>query len=383
MARRRRSILSPFGSISRNLRAMITSFLGLGILGGVGYFTFFGSPVVGNISEALNVAVYNQPQTDSDSAKPNPGPTPKLLPTNTAVRKTAIQSKSLTEITVGTFNIQRFGPSQLGKPSVMKTLVEIVRRFDVIAIQELTDVEGKVMPALIKMLNDTGDGAYDYVLSPRQGKEGARAYKEAFGFIYDVNRVQVKYGPMAGFVVSRKTFGKTYARLPTVLQFEVNKSLSATPFTFSLVNLHLLPNSPETRKQLAAEVFALKDIYSEVRRLLPKEDDVIILGDFNSPSAALLSSMKKLPGQKIKTALAKESTMLEGANTNDNIVFDSNDTIEFVGAEVIDFRSIAESFGADPEDVSDHLPVMGAFSVHESSNGSVGTIASRPQPVIR
>lgn len=382
MARRRRSILSPFGSISRNLRAMITSFLGLGILGGVGYFTFFGSPVVGNISEALNVAVYNEPQTDSDSEESNPKSSAEI-PVNAEVRKPAIQSKSFTEITVGTFNIQRFGPSQLGKPSVMKTLVDIVRRFDVIAIQEIKDKEVDVVQRFLEFFNRRTGEQYDYVLSPQLGKPGERSYVERFGFIFDTKRIKVREHKYWGFVVSKERFGKTYARLPTVLQLEVNRSLSTTPFTFSLVNVHLLPNSSETRKRLTAEVYALKDIYSEVRRLLPNEDDVIILGDFNSPSAALLSSMKTLPGRKIKTALADESTMLKGKNTNDNIVFDASDTIEFVGAEVIDFRSIAESFGADPEDVSDHFPVMGAFSVHESANGSVGTIASRPQPVIR
>ena len=379
MARRRRSILSPFGSISRNLRAMITSFLGLGILGGVGYFTFFGSPVVGNIGDALNVAVYSEPQTDSDSDKPNPKPGAEI-PVNAEVRKPAIQSKSLTEITVGTFNIQRFGPSQLGKPSVMKTLVEIVRRFDVIAIQEIKDKEVDVVQRFLKFFNKRTGGQYDYVLSPQLGKPGERSYVERFGFIFDSKRIKVREHKYWGFVVSKEKFGKTYARLPTVLQLEVNRSLSATPFTFSLVNVHLLPSGEPKLKE---EVIALKDVYNDVRSVLPHEDDIIILGDFNSSSKVILLPMKTIAGRQITTALDDEKTNLAQTKTYDNLMFDAKDTIEFVGAEVIDFRSIAGSFGADPEDVSDHLPVMGAFSVHESANGSVGTIASRPQPLTR
>lgn len=382
MARRRRSILAPFGSISRNFRALITSFLGLGILGSVGYFTFLGGPVVGNINDALDIVAYGNPQVVSDIQVANDDQNRTHNDSSATVRKPVIQSKSPTEITIGTFNIQRFGDSQLGKPSVMKTLVAIVKQFDVIAIQEITDVDGEVIPRFLQLVNKHAAGQYDYVLSPRLGREtGSRnAYREQFGFIFDTTRVKIKDGPRAGFVVSKRKFGTKYDRLPTVLQFEVTAALSSTPFTFSLVNVHLVPSG---NPKLPLEVVTLKDVYADVKRILPNEDDIIILGDFNSPSEGILLPMKTIAGRQIKTALEKEKTNLAQTKTYDNLMFDANDTIEFVGAKVIDFTAISESFGADPKDVSDHLPVMGSFKVHESANGSMGTVAARPMPALR
>jgi hypothetical protein len=40
-------------------------------------------------------------------------------------------------IKVASFNIQVFGTSKLGKPEVMDVLAKVVRRFDVVAIQEV------------------------------------------------------------------------------------------------------------------------------------------------------------------------------------------------------------------------------------------------------
>jgi len=40
-------------------------------------------------------------------------------------------------ISVASFNIQVFGTTKMGKPAVMKYLADVVRRFDVVAIQEV------------------------------------------------------------------------------------------------------------------------------------------------------------------------------------------------------------------------------------------------------
>ena len=57
---------------------------------------------------------------------------------------------------IGAFNVQVFGDSKSSKPAVMQRLVRIIRRYDVILVQEVRDKDGS---AVAKLLSDINDGA--------------------------------------------------------------------------------------------------------------------------------------------------------------------------------------------------------------------------------
>ena len=59
-------------------------------------------------------------------------------------------------ILMGSFNIQTLGVAKLAKTDVMEVLTDIVRRFDLIAIQELRAKEQHVIPEWLEMLNSNG-----------------------------------------------------------------------------------------------------------------------------------------------------------------------------------------------------------------------------------
>ena len=56
-------------------------------------------------------------------------------------------------IKVASFNIQVFGTSKLGKPEVMDILAKVMRRFDVVAIQEVRSKDTTLLPKFVQMIN--------------------------------------------------------------------------------------------------------------------------------------------------------------------------------------------------------------------------------------
>src|SRR5689334_13668466 len=72
-------------------------------------------------------------------------------------------------IRVASFNIQVFGRSKLDKPAVMQTITNIVRQFDLVAIQEVRSRDDDILPQFVEMLN-AGGRHYDFVIGPRLGR---------------------------------------------------------------------------------------------------------------------------------------------------------------------------------------------------------------------
>lgn len=52
------------------------------------------------------------------------------------------------EITIASFNIEAFGQTKASKPEVMEILANIIRKYDIVAIQEIRDAAGTAILAL-------------------------------------------------------------------------------------------------------------------------------------------------------------------------------------------------------------------------------------------
>ena len=339
MARRRRSFLTSFRSITRNIKTVLTTLAGLGIVGSVGYFSWSGfGDLLTCAAKAPNIVVAIPPKQDD-------------------------------QIKIGSFNIQNFGKSQLENPQVVATLAHIAMGFDVVAIQEISHKHGDALGQLIAKMNEEQAGRFEYLISPLLGKEGGKD-TEQFGFVYDTHRIELG-DSQHGFVVSEKKFRRKFDRLPVVSSFTVKKNLSDDPFTFSLVTFHNVPNgNPRYREEVAN----IKDIYQEVRTILSGEDDIILLGDFNAGYEKITGSLGPLK-RNFTTALTTEMTNVKQTHSYDNLVFDASTTTEFIQGQVLDFTDICAEYGAAPEDVSDHFPVFGFFGVDE--NQPVTKVASK------
>src|SRR5262249_15627408 len=89
-------------------------------------------------------------------------------------------------VRIASFNIQGVCAAQLQKPQAMKVLADVVRRFDVVAIQEVRAKTDDILPRFVELINSTGR-RYDYVIGPRLGRTVST---EQYAFIFDTASIE-------------------------------------------------------------------------------------------------------------------------------------------------------------------------------------------------
>ena len=262
-------------------------------------------------------------------------------------------------IKVASFNIQVFGTSKLQKTPVMQVLADVVRRFDLVAIQEVRSVDDTVLPQFSALINSTGV-RYDFVIGPRLGRTNS---KEQYAILYDTSRIEVD--PSSVYTVPDPQ--DLLHREPLVARFRPRGVPPNQAFTFSLVNIHTDPDETVTEMDTLANVFV------GVQQNGTGEDDVILLGDLNVDEYHL-GNLGRLPG--IGYVVAGVPTNTRRDKTYDNIVFDRRTTVEYTGRwGVLDLMAEYSLTSAQALEVSDHMPVWAEFGVYE---GAVGPLALQP-----
>jgi len=266
-------------------------------------------------------------------------------------------------IRVATFNIQVFGEAKLADEESLRAIVGILQNFDLIAIQEVRAVSQDVLPRLVEQLNAGGKYQYDYALGPRLGRTSS---KEQYAFVFDLASIQIDRDRL--YTVDDPD-GLLH-RPPLVGWFRARGPSPEQAFTFSLATIHTDPDEVEL------ELNVLDDLYYAVQAdQQRREDDVILLGDFNARESGL-KQLGQIPGLvKVVTGTTPTNTLRTAQY--DNIVFQGAATGEFTGrGGVYDFMRDFNLTQQQAERVSDHLPVWAEFSVFEG--GRPGPIAARP-----
>lgn len=256
---------------------------------------------------------------------------------------------------IASFNIQVFGSSKLAKPEVARTLVDIVRRFDLVAIQELRAADQGVLDQFLQLLNQAG-GTYRYVVGERLGTSTS---KEQYTYVYDAAKLRVTHQP----TTVRDAQGMM-PRPPLATRFQCIELPEGQGFTFTLLNVHTAPD------QALQELRALESVVAATRQLLPMEDDIIVLGDFNA-STSQIAAVRWFPAQA--AAIPNESmTNTRQSKNYDNLVFDGRATIEYTGRSgVFVFQQLYQLSPEQALEVSDHCPVWGEFSIFESRGAAL------------
>jgi len=262
-------------------------------------------------------------------------------------------------IRIASFNIQVFGEKKLADPRVAGLLAQIIRRFDVVAIQEIHS-KTEFLPQFVDLVNATGRH-YDSALGPRLGRSDS---KEQYAFIFDTASIEMDRSAL--YTVADPD--DLLHREPLVGWFRVRGPPQDQAFTFSLVNIHTDPD--ETDKELDA----LADVFRAVRDDGRGEDDVIVLGDLNVDDHHL-GRLGQLPN--IYWAVSGVATNTRGTKQYDNIVFSSLATSEYSGRWGV-FDMIREfNLTVDEAlELSDHMPVWAEFNLLEGGQG--GRLATRP-----
>ncbi len=248
-------------------------------------------------------------------------------------------------IKVASFNIQIFGQSKINNPEVMGVLARIVKRYDVVAIQEVRSVEENVIPSLLSYVNKR-DVKYDYVISKRLGRTGS---KEQYVFVYNTKTVDLI--PDSSYVADDPD--DVFEREPFVSYFRSGN------FDFKLVNNHIKPE--DVSVELTHLSVLINNIYDS-----SSEKDIIVLGDMNADGsyfnennlAATFPLWVQLIGNN------QDTTVAASDNTYDRMMTrDTTANVEYTGKSGI-FRWDAEYGITDlsfAKKVSDHYPIYAEF----------------------
>src|SRR5262245_59621643 len=265
-------------------------------------------------------------------------------------------------IRLATFNIQVFGESKLNDAEAMRTIVAILKNFDLIAIQEVRSVSQDILPQLISLLNADGHH-YDYALGPRLGRSNS---KEQYAFVFDTETIEIDRNQL--YTVDDPD--DLLHREPLVGWFRARGPSPEHAFTFSLVTIHTDPDETDH------ELDVLYDVFFKVRDDPRRgEDDVIMVGDFNAKALSLLQLGQIKGLAKVVNGETPTNTLHNAQY--DNILFHESATTEFTGrGGVFDFMRQYNLTLEQAQRVSDHMPVWAEFSIFEG--GRAGPLASRP-----
>lgn len=287
----------------------------------------------------------------SESA-PAPEATSAELAEGTIERAAAEgEGEGASTIKIATFNIKVFGKTKASKPEIMSQFAAIIRKYDVVAVQEIKDAAGTAPLLLLDAVNDGGDRTYSMLLSARSGVQpDDKSSQEQYAVLYDAAVLEA----LPGDRLFDDEGHDLFQREPYLAHLRARAGL----FSFVLIGIHTRPESA------IAEIGALHDVMEWARVIFPEEDDFIALGDYNAgcsyASPAQLDALE-LRGPSYFWIVPDDSDSNVSPNTAcayDRIVTTAATAGGFTGAWGVD-----RSFTDDA--VSDHWPVWAEFRVGE------------------
>lgn len=179
-----------------------------------------------------------------------------------------VEGSLTSTLRIATFNIKDFGPTKARKPAVMAELAAIVRSYDVVAVQEISDIHQRVPELFLAAIN-TGGVPYAYLLSERGGQQpDDRASQEQYAFYYNTETIKA----LDSGVLFDDSQEDLFQREPFMARFGSTKA----GFTFVLMTVHTQPLAA------VAEIKALHKVFEDAHARYVGEDDYMALGDFNA-----------------------------------------------------------------------------------------------------
>jgi deoxyribonuclease-1-like protein len=341
----------------RSKRRSPTIWLVISLIMGGGLGGYFNPdwPVIGPLVRAIKVRL-DVAYSENEPQSPNlvypdqnlvTGQSQPPQPNNTAPSPAA---RPADKLLISSFNIQVFGVSKMAKSDAMSVIVQVIRQFDIVAIQEIRAKDDDILPKLIAMLNADGS-RYAYLIGPRLGRTVST---EQYAYVYDTNRVE--HEPNS--VGTIRDPADLLHREPFVARFRARTSAPDQAFTFWLVNTHTDPD------EVSQEVAALSQVFQVMRSAGPAEDDVILLGDLNANEYEL-GPIASIPGINW-VVRGGVMTNVRQNKAYDNIIFHGPSTSEYTGRwGVFDFEKSFRLTRRQALEVSDHFPVWAEFGIWE------------------
>lgn len=241
-------------------------------------------------------------------------------------------------IKIASFNI-RFFSIENRDTEDFEYIAKILSKFDVIAIQELEDVEA--LERTMQFMR-----GYSYKVSDKVGRE-------RYAFVYNKRVRPLEEGRIYGS-------GGKFIRDPYYATFRAGN------FDFTLITVHILYGESEEARR--PEVRELAKVYEYIQGKDPSENDIILLGDFNlPPTDEAFMDLKSIPSM-IHLVKSPEKTTISDKSLLDNIWFQRKYVREYSGRYGVyefdrNFRSKRQA-----RRISDHRPVWAEFKINRDDD---------------
>ena len=173
-----------------------------------------------------------------------------------------------TNISIASFNIKIFGKTKASNETVMAELVEIVSIYDIIAIQEVKDINQEVPYQFLELLNNNSETKFEMLLSERSGtQEDDKSSQEQYIILYNPEII----GVIDNGTLYNDSVNDSFQREP----FLAHLSVKNTTLDFVLGVIHTKPAAAEE------EISALIDVFNWSSEYF-SDQDVMIVGDYNA-----------------------------------------------------------------------------------------------------
>lgn len=249
---------------------------------------------------------------------------------------------------LGAFNVQIFGARKIAKPAVLRSLVQIISRYDILLLQEIRERKSIAVNILLQHINRISTDQFRYVISERLGRT---ASKEQYAFFFKSSKV-VPTG-----VFQYQDPQDEFEREPFAVRFHSNITEVGT---FAVMGIHTSPRAAET------ELDALVTAYEETTEALDVKN-IIITGDFNADCSYVTN--REWAGVRLRTDSRFQWLLGDDIDTtvgNSNCAYDrfvvaGNELQAAIvpkSAIVYRFDIAQELTPAEAKQVSDHYPIQ-------------------------
>jgi endonuclease/exonuclease/phosphatase family metal-dependent hydrolase len=237
----------------------------------------------------------------------------------------------------------------------MDTIADIIRKFDIIAIQEIRDKEDTAINKLLSVVNHQSND-YALVLGTRLGRTSS---KEQYAFFYRTSLIEAEKEP-----ITWQDSNDQFEREPFLAMFKAKNG----KFDFVLVDIHTKPEDATREIALLPTVI----LYGANHYGDP---DVLCLGDWNADGSYYNESgyLASFPQDKFIWLIpnSADTTIAKQSNTYDRMAGTVAMQEDWTGEWGVYRFDEVEGFkekGIKPLDISDHYPVWAEFWIDKDTD---------------